>query len=101
MFTFIVGWPGADHNHYEATVESAYGIRAIWSEHQAKIHFLEPWPGTPIYRLVVKQGFVSPKSLLEWSNIDYYQAQFMQIHDVSITDAIRRANAELSPYVDA
>lgn len=101
MFTFIVGWPGTDQDHYEATIQCAFDIRKVWSEHQAKIHFLEPWPGTPIYHLMVKQGFVFPNSLEEWAKIDYYQAQFMQIHDLSIGEAIRRANSELSPYVDA
>lgn len=101
MFTFVVGWPKADSDHYEKTIECAYEIRKIWSEHQAKIHFLEPWPGTPIYRLLLRDGFAFPKSLSEWANIDYYQAQFMQIHDFSVTEAIRHANAELSTYVDA
>jgi len=101
MFTFMVGWPNADNSHYDATIKCAYEIRRLWSEHQAKIHFLEPWPGTPIYRMLIKQGFHSPTSLEEWAYIDYYQAQFMQLQDSSIIKAVQQANAELSPYVNA
>jgi len=101
MFTFIVGWPNTDISHYEGTIKCAYNIKQIWSEHQSKIHFLEPWPGTPIYQLLVRQGFKYPSSLSEWAEIDYYQAQFMQIHDQSIMEAVKNANSELSPYVSA
>lgn len=101
MFTFIVGWPQADFSHYEMTLQCAYEIKRIWIEHQSKIHFLEPWPGTPIYHLLRKNGFNFPNTLDEWAKIDYYQAQFMEIHNVSIVEDIRNANIELSPYVDA
>jgi anaerobic magnesium-protoporphyrin IX monomethyl ester cyclase len=101
MFTFIVGWPDAPESHYEDTVRCAFNILKVWDEHQAKIHFLEPWPGTPIYNLLQKRGFTFPRSLQEWANIDYYQAQYMEIHDKSKTEMIRIANSKLSPYVDA
>lgn len=102
MFTFIVGWPGAGPEHYQQTIDAAVSIRDVWPEHQAKIHFLEPWPGTPIAKLLAREHNLSyPTTLEGWSRIDYYQAQFHQIHDPAWTDRIRAANAELSPYVDA
>jgi radical SAM superfamily enzyme YgiQ (UPF0313 family) len=101
MFTFIVGWPGADPGHYARTIQCAKSIREIWSEHQAKIHFLEPWPGTPLFSLMVRRGFQAPRSLEEWANIDYYQARHAEIHDAAQLESIRLANRELSPYVDA
>ena len=101
MFTFIVGWPDADPAHYSRTIESAFGIRDIWEEHQAKIHFLEPWPGTPIYRLLSRRGFCFPQTLHEWANIDYYQAKYAMIHDPERLHEIRNANRRLSPYVNA
>lgn len=101
MFTFIVGWPGASPDHYDATLRCASEIKDVWHEHQAKIHFLEPWPGTPMFHLAVKQGLVPPSSLSEWAEIDYYHAQYMSIHDISLTEKIHEANSKLSPYVDA
>lgn len=101
MFSFIVGWPDADPDHYERTVECAKGIREIWPEHQAKIHFLEPWPGTPMYRLLLRRGFEAPRSLAEWVDVDYYQARYSGLHDPQKVDLIRKSNRELSPYVDA
>ncbi|SCL36091.1 B12-binding domain-containing radical SAM protein [Micromonospora aurantiaca (nom. illeg.)] len=102
MFTFIVGWPGADPWHYQQTIDAAFAIREVWPEHQCKIHFLEPWPGTPIFTLLRRQGGIAyPQTLREWARIDYYQAQYAELHDAAYTDVIRQANAELSPYVDA
>ena len=101
MFTYIVGWPGASPEHYSQTIEAAEQMQAIWVEHQAKIHFLEPWPGTAIFRLLKRQGFNEPRGLNEWAEIDYYQAKYLELHDPSQLDSIKRANIRLSPYVDA
>jgi anaerobic magnesium-protoporphyrin IX monomethyl ester cyclase len=101
MFTFIVGWPGADPLHYQSTIDAAFGIRDIWDEHQCKIHFLEPWPGTPIHTMVTRQGFTYPDTLAGWAQIDYYHAQYAQLHDPHYTAVVRAANAQLSPYVNA
>ena len=66
-----------------------------------KIHFLEPWPGTPVFKLLQRQGFEWPSTLKEWAQVDYYQARYASIHDAKQMHAIRTANRELSPYVDA
>ncbi len=93
MFTFIVGWPGADAAHYQQTIDAAFAIRDVWAGHQCKIHFLEPWPGTPVYKLLQRQGGLAcPGSLEDWARIDYYQAQYAGLHDPAYTGVIRRAN---------
>lgn len=101
MFTFIVGWPDAAPSHYQQTIDAAFAIRDASPQHQCKIHFLEPWPGTPLATMLRRRGLVFPTSLREWARIDYYQAQYSELHDPAYTDVIRRANAQLSPYVDA
>jgi radical SAM superfamily enzyme YgiQ (UPF0313 family) len=101
MFTFIVGWPGAEPSHYQLTIDSAFALKSIWSEHQAKIHFLEPWPGTPIFNLISRNGGLLIRSLTEWAEIDYYFAHHPKLHDPAWEKKIREANAELSPYVEA
>ena len=101
MFTFIVGWPGAPENHYSRTIECAFSIREVWEEHQAKIHFLEPWPGTPIFNLIFGHSSKQPATLNEWADIDYYQARYAAIHDQAKVHEVRAANKSLSPYVDA
>jgi radical SAM superfamily enzyme YgiQ (UPF0313 family) len=101
MFTFIVGWPDADPAHYDRTIRCAFQIRATWEEHQAKIHFLEPWPGTPVFTLLARRGFAFPQTLREWARVDYYQAQYSSIHDPTRVAEVRDANRRLSPYVNA
>lgn len=101
MFTFVVGWPDAPPGHYGRTIEYAKGICEIWTEHQAKIHFLEPWPGTPIFEMLKRRGFLFPQTVSEWADIDYYQAQYAMIHDQIKLDEVRDANRRLSPYVNA
>lgn len=102
MFTFIVGWPGAEPTHYERTIDAAFALRNVWSGHQAKIHFLEPWPGTPIFNLISRSGgLLRQRSLTEWADIDYYFAHHLGLHDPAWEQKIREANAELSPYAEA
>ncbi|WP_374692046.1 radical SAM protein [Accumulibacter sp.] len=101
MFTFIVGWPGAETDHYGRTIDEAFTLRAVWSGHQAKIHFLEPWPGTPIFNLISRSGGLPSRSLIEWAEIDYYFAHHQGLHDPTWEQKVREANAELSPYVEA
>lgn len=101
MFTFIVGWPGADPGHYQATINTAFAIREVASRHQAKIHFLEPWPGTPIFTLMTRTAPQRPRTLEDWARIDYYFASLPGLHDATWEASIRQANEELSPYVEA
>jgi len=96
MFTFIVGWPDADAGHYGRTIDCAFGICHVWEEHQAKIHFLEPWPGTPIFELLARRGFRFPETLTQWADIDYYQAKYAMIHDPARVGEVRDANRRLS-----
>lgn len=101
MFTFICGWPGADPAHYQRTVDSAYAIRSIDPRHQAKIHFLEPWPGTPIHRMLQRTHDLPDLTIEEWADVDYYFAHHLGLHDSRWEERIRAANKELSPYVEA
>ncbi|GIF01548.1 B12-binding domain-containing radical SAM protein [Paractinoplanes rishiriensis] len=102
MFTFIVGWPGADPGHYQQTIDCAFAIRDLDPRHQCKIHFLEPWPGTPISTLLQRHGYgPMPTTLAGWADVDYYQAQIAGLHDPAYTQIVRDANRALSPYVDA
>jgi len=101
MFTFIVGWPDAADDHYQATIDAAYGLRALSGRHQAKIHFLEPWPGTPMHKLMARRDPLPVRSLMDWADIDYYFAHLPQLHAPGWETAIRAANEELSPYVEA
>jgi anaerobic magnesium-protoporphyrin IX monomethyl ester cyclase len=102
MFTFIVGWPGADPGHYQQTIDCAFAIRDLDPAHQCKIHFLEPWPGTPIAKVLQRHGYgPMPTTLAGWADVDYYQAQIAGLHDPTYTQIVRDANRVLSPYIDA
>ncbi|KUL29482.1 B12-binding domain-containing radical SAM protein [Actinoplanes awajinensis] len=101
MFTFIVGWPDADPGHYQQTIDCAFAIKHLDPRHQCEIHFLEPWPGTPIAKMLARRGLQHPTTLSGWADVDYYQAQIPGLHDPAYTEIIRAANRNLSPYIDA
>lgn len=100
MFTYIVGWPGRPSEDCDRAIESSFAVRDIWEEHQAKIHFLEPWPGTPISRYAQRFGIDYPETIEEMANIDYYLQRFKWVDDESV-NRVREANSQLSPYVQA
>ena len=66
-----------------------------------KIHFLEPWPGTLIHRLMQRTLELPDLNIEEWAEVDYYFAHHPGLHDDSWESRICSANQELSPYVEA
>lgn len=71
-FTFITGYPSSPSSSIESTLEFAQELRDIDHNHECKVHFYAPFPGTPLYKYALENGFTPPNSLDEWSLYDYY-----------------------------
>jgi radical SAM superfamily enzyme YgiQ (UPF0313 family) len=98
-FTFIVGFPNCtDKREIEKTIELANKLRFIDKQHDVKIHFYAPYPGTPLFRKACQAGFKTPNRLEEWSNYDYYCIETPWINS-KYEKVIHEFNSNNSPYV--
>ena len=98
-FTFIIGFPNrVDKYEVEKTLELAKSIRSISNEHECKIHFYAPYPGTPLWEDAIKQGFIAPNKLLDWASFDYYCIETPWIPK-TLEEQIHLFNKENCPYV--
>lgn len=97
-FTFITGYPTMPMSNIDRTLEFIEKISSIVPEHEYKIHFFMPYPGTRMYKIAIDQGFVEPKSLHEWSMYDYYQINMPWI-DKKYQVAVDDFNKKHCPYV--
>ena len=73
-------------------------LREISSLHEIKAHIYAPYPGTPLYEDAIRQGFIPPKTLEDWAQYDYYEAQTPWLTK-GLTEEVRDFNREYCPYV--
>ena len=74
-FTFIVGFPGESIEDLNMTLELVEFVHKSSDKHETRLHIFAPYPGTPLYDLSIRYGFIPPKRLEEWSNYNYYMPQ--------------------------
>ncbi len=97
-FTFITGYPTMPMDNIDKTLEFVEKISDMFPQHEYKVHFFMPYPGTKMYDVAVKQGFVEPKSLIEWSTYDYYKINMPWVEQ-KYQNAIDDFNKKHCPYV--
>lgn len=97
-FTFVTGYPTMPAVNIDKTVEFASNLAEKTKIHEYKIHLYLPFPGTPLYKFAVLNGFSSPKDMMGWSNLDYYEIETPWI-DYKYQDTIRKFNTKYCPYV--
>ena len=97
-FTFITGYPTMPMSNIDRTLEFVEELSGISPEHEYKVHFFMPYPGTRMYKIAIEQGFAEPKSLYEWSMYDYYKVNMPWI-DSKYQDAVDNFNKRHCPYV--
>lgn len=98
-FTFIVGIPGCDlYTEINDTIDVCLKIRQKGINHDVKIHFYAPYPGTPLYEKACLLGFMPPKTLEEWANYDYYNIETPWV-DKQYEDLIHKFNSENCSYI--
>ena len=75
-FTFIVGFPNCDfETELNSTIDLGNKIRVLSKNHEVKIHFYAPFPGTKLYKEAINLGFKEPETLNDWSVYDYYNIE--------------------------
>jgi len=97
-FTIIIGYPGFPSGNVNKTLSFGNSIAGISPLHEIKAHIYAPYPGTPLYKDAIRHGFIPPKTLEDWSNYDYYEAQTPWIKS-DLSDTIRNFNRTHCPYV--
>ncbi|MEK6862352.1 MAG: radical SAM protein, partial [Nanoarchaeota archaeon] len=97
-FTVIVGYPGFPEENIDRTLDFGRMLREISSLHEIKAHIYAPYPGTPLYEDSIRHGFAPPKTLEDWAQYDYYEAQTPWLRD-GLTERVRDFNRKYCPYV--
>ncbi len=97
-FTVIVGYPGFPEKNIDRTLDFGRMLRDISDLHEIKAHIYAPYPGTPLYKDGIKNGFTPPRTLEDWAKYDYYEAQTTWLKE-GLADEIREFNKEYCPYV--
>ena len=82
----------------DATLRMGETLRSIWPQHEVKVHFYAPYPGTPMWNDALEHGFVPPSNLDEWSKFDYYAVTTPWI-DPAWQPVINSFNKLHCPYV--
>ena len=82
----------------ETTLDFASELVAQYPFHEAKAHLYAPYPGTPLYPIAMKHGFVPPDTLEEWSCYDYYEVTTPWV-DNKYGLLVRQFNEQHCPYV--
>lgn len=87
-FTFIVGFPGETFEDLQETLKLVDHIHHISAKHETRLHIFAPYPGTPLFDLSIKHGFVPHDSFEKWSTYNYYQPQTPWL-DPKIVDTVK------------
>lgn len=97
-FTFITGYPTFPEKNVDITLEFAKKLSMKYKKHEFKVHIFLPYPGTSLYDLAIKEGFIEPKSLLEWADLNYYEKCNPWISE-EFVEKVHKFNSEFCPYV--
>jgi len=71
QFPFIVGFPGESAEAFTKTINFAITLANKSDLFEIIIFYFKPYPGSAISRDVIKQGYLMPTSLQQWSEFDY------------------------------
>lgn len=107
FFSFMLGFPiGEDLDEIKKNIEAEFnatldligGIQKIGENNFIMIYPYAPYPGTPLFELSKKHGFITPTTLEEWSkyNIDSIHTPFISQNLQIIVDQL---NLFILPYI--
>lgn len=87
-YNFIIGFPTETVNEIENTIKLIERL-LLDNPHLEPpfVNIYTPYPGTPIFDLAVKEGFVPPKALEEWADISWNKSNGM-ISDKRVEEKI-------------
>jgi anaerobic magnesium-protoporphyrin IX monomethyl ester cyclase len=70
-FNFIVGFPEETFSETQKTLSVVKEIKRISNSFEFNIFFFTPYPGTDLFFYMKNKGYTLPKTLAEWSDIDF------------------------------
>jgi radical SAM superfamily enzyme YgiQ (UPF0313 family) len=70
-FNFIVGFPEEGFDNTLKTLATIKEIKRINREFEFSVFFFTPFPGTELFNYIEKKGYRLPRTLSEWSDIDF------------------------------
>lgn len=88
-FTFILGFPEESRKQKNNTIELAHNIFELSSLPEIRFHGFQPYPGTSLFDVALRGGYVAPNCLEGWSDCDYYenlQTPWLDEDDKAIID---------------
>jgi len=71
VFGFIVGFPEEGFENTLKTLSCIKEIKRINPNFQCNIFFFTPYPGTELFKFILRKGYRVPATLAEWSEIDF------------------------------
>lgn len=70
-FNFIVGFPEEGFENTLKTLATIKEIKRINPEFEFSISFFTPFPGTELFNYIERKGYRVPRTIAEWSDIDF------------------------------
>lgn len=71
-YNFIVGFPTETENELQQTLELIDVLQKDNSNVEPPfLNIYTPYPGTLLYETALREGFVPPKSTLDWADVDW------------------------------
>ena len=93
FYNFMVGLPTETREDVMATVDVAW--RLLEENPRAylgTIHLYKEYPGTPLYRMALEEGYTPPETLEEWADYDW-QSVVLRSHDKKLSSLCRAVSA--------
>lgn len=75
-YSAIVGLPTETKEEFEATVNLFYKIYKIHPGATITLGAYMPYPGSSMYNLAIKKGFIPPQGTEDWGKIDRFRKDF-------------------------
>ncbi|MCL2431660.1 radical SAM protein [Candidatus Bathycorpusculum sp.] len=96
--TFVVGYPSMPEKNIDQTIKFVERLASLYPQHEFKIHLYLPYPGTPLYKRALDNGFSPPNDIEGWGKLDYYQKVTPWVSN-DVEKKIRTFNESYCPYV--
>lgn len=93
FYNFMVGLPTETRDDVMATVDLAW--RLLEENPRAylgTIHLYKEYPGTPLYKMALDEGYRPPETLEQWADYDW-QSVVLRSHDPGLSTLCRAISA--------
>jgi len=101
-YSWMVGIPTETEWDKRATITAIKAVQRENPEAEFTVKIYTPYPGTPLYRMAIKEGFRPPASLPGWAGLSRVRAQpyhprARRLETLAITSALVAAKYSATP----